>query len=213
MKKALRKIIVMAFMICAIACDRQNNYVDLGLPSGTLWATCNLGAEQPHETGLYLAWGETEEKDIYNLDTYFDKEYKLFNTYEPGKGCMSGTEYDAATILWGTKWAMPTHEQAWELYQLCKWEITKDYNGTGVAGAICTGPNGNHIFFPANGLIMNDTQQYHSSGNYWTGSLIHYNEIDWVNFIDFNENGLVFNWMVSRDHRFWGRNIRPVRQE
>ena len=53
-------------------------YVDLGLPSGTLWATCNLGASSPEEYGDYYAWGETEQKDYYDWDTYkFGEEFNL----------------------------------------------------------------------------------------------------------------------------------------
>ena len=50
--------------------NNDHEWVDLGLPSGTLWATCNVGATKPEEYGDYFAWGETKQKNIYNLDTY-----------------------------------------------------------------------------------------------------------------------------------------------
>jgi len=80
-----------------------------------------------------------------------------------------------------------------------------------VAGCICTGPNGNHIFFPASGLMMGKRQAYVDNGNFWTGSLFWFNNIDWANFIDFNRNGMAHQY-VSRDHRYWGRSVRPVRK-
>ena len=184
-------------------------YVDLGLPSGTKWATCNIGARKPHETGCFFAWGETNVKDEYSLNTYFDQKYELFDT--ENNSCISGTKYDAATILWGKKWMMPTCEQAEELYKHCTWEWTDNYESSNVAGCICTGPNGNHIFFPANGLMMGKQQAYVNYGNFWTGSLFRFNNIDWANFIDFNRNGMAHQY-VSRDHRYWGRSVRPVRK-
>lgn len=181
--------------------------VDLGL--SVKWASCNIGAKNVYEVGYYLAWGETEEKDEYSLSTYFDKSYKIFNTLS--KKCLSGTGYDAATVLWGEEWMMPTYEQATELYAHCTWEWTDNYEGSNVAGCICTGPNGNHIFFPAGGLMMNTSLQYTDCGNFWTGSLYRYNNVDWANFIDINRTGTALNY-VSRDHRYWGRNVRPVRK-
>lgn len=82
--------------------------VDLGLPSGTKWASCNVGATKPEEPGGYYAWGETEEKDYYAPSTYIhcDGAYNpLF--YDLGSD-ISGTEYDVAHVKWGGKWCMPT---------------------------------------------------------------------------------------------------------
>ncbi len=184
-------------------------YVDLGLPSGTKWATCNIGARKPHEAGCFFAWGETDTKDEYSLSTYFDQKYEFFDTQN--NPCLSGTKYDAATVLWGKKWMMPTYEQAEELYKHCTWEWTDNYENSDVAGCICTGPNGNRIFFPASGLMMGKKHAYIACGNFWTGSLFRFNNVDWANFIDFNRNGTAYQY-VSRDHRYWGRNVRPVRK-
>lgn len=106
---------------------------------------------------------------------------------------------------------MPTYEQAVELYEQCTWEWTDNYKSSNVAGCICIGPNGKHIFFPAGGLMMGKQHAYKDYGNFWTGSLYRFNNIDWANFIDINRNGTTLNY-VSRDHRYWGRNVRPVRK-
>ena len=94
-----------------------HEYVDMGLPSGTLWATCNIGAESSTDFGDYFAWGETEPKEEYT-----DKNYKFFEGYKelPGVGyyllCTNigedicGTEYDAARVKWGGRWRLPTFE-------------------------------------------------------------------------------------------------------
>lgn len=182
-------------------------YIDLGLKSGTLWATHNLGANKIYEIGYYLAWGEIEEKTVYNISTYPETYYKMFNTVNNNSIC--STKFDAATVLLGNNWALPSYEQALELYKECNWIYTKNYNSTGVPGCICVGPNGNHIFFPAGGLMMDTIKSYYGFGNYWVGSLENYNNIDWANFIDFNHTGLCFQ-KLSRDHRFWGRNIKAV---
>lgn len=206
---------VLSIILCFSSCRSMQHApksveaVDLGLTSGTKWATCNVGASSPEEIGSYFAWGETKKKKEYSLKTYFDAHYEKFTV--DGYNCISGTKYDVATTSWGAEWAMPTAMQAYELYVECQWTWTENYKSTGVAGMICTGPNGNHIFFPSGGLIMGREHSYTDYGNYWTGSLERYNNIDWANFIDFNNRGLTLSYL-SRDHRYWGRNIRPVKK-
>ena len=204
------KFILSAFLFlgCTIA---NAQYVDLGLSSGTLWATCNLGAEKEHESGLYLAWGETAEKQHYNINTYFDSDYIFFNNYRMS---IRGTEYDAATTLKGKEWCMPTYLQAVELYNECSWEWVDDYNATGVAGCICTGPNGNSIFFPSAGVKIDGDLDYTQNGNYWCSELSQ----SWISiqnyacFINFDKTGTInSNYsLTSVDYRYWGRNVRPV---
>ena len=75
--------------------------VDLGLPSGTKWASCNLGATKPEECGGYYAWGETDEKDVYTEDTY---KYYQNGSYVSLGSDISGTEYDVAHLKWGGNW-------------------------------------------------------------------------------------------------------------
>ena len=88
--------------------------VDLGLPSGTLWASCNVGATKPEEYGDYFAWGETKGynsgKTTFNWDTYFDSS---FNKYNLSGGLTElALEDDAAYVNWGSNWRMPSFDHA-----------------------------------------------------------------------------------------------------
>ena len=115
-----------------------HEYVDLGLPSGTLWATCNVGATKPEEYGDYFAWGETVPKDEYSWKTYKWEEYVVNNdgTYKVvikkyNNNNMYGNtdnkseldlDDDAAYANWGNNWRMPSIEQIRELRNYCDWE-------------------------------------------------------------------------------------------
>ena len=104
-------------------------YVDLGLPSGLLWATCNVGADNPEDYGDYFAWGETQPKDTYNWSTYqyCNGSYNTLTKYcsNSSFGYNGFTddlttllpEDDAATANWGSHWRMPTEEEWQELYR------------------------------------------------------------------------------------------------
>ena len=122
--------------------------VDLGLPSGTLWATCNLGATNPWDYGDYYAWGETTTKSEYSWSTYSlcngssTSLTKYCNNSEYGKDgntdaltTLEATD-DAATAVFGSDYAMPTNADWSELSSQCYWVWTADYNGQGVAGYI-----------------------------------------------------------------------------
>ena len=141
--------------------------IDLGLPSKTKWASCNVGATKPEEYGGYYAWGETEEKEIYNLSTYIhcDGSYETF--HDLGSD-ISGTEYDVAHVKWGGKWVMPTLNDIKELLDNCTYERT---TLNGVIGGKFTGPNGNSIFLPAEGYRWNGDLYYAgSNGNFWSST-------------------------------------------
>lgn len=157
---ALRDIIKkQEFKIALLSGDME---VDLGLTSGTLWATCNLGATSPEQYGDYYAWGETEPyyssqdpltwkegKTGYNWASYTKLSEGAYNKltkycYNSSYGNNGFTDAlttlepadDAATANWGCGWAMPTAEDFQELYNECYWLWTTDYNGTGIAGCI-----------------------------------------------------------------------------
>ena len=133
--------------------------VDLGLPSGKLWATCNVGANTPAENGGFFAWGETTAKtdpfDFYwsHYKHVAEKkdEVSVINKYQIADdyfGVWYSSEYsgdgktmlepadDAAQANWGGNWTMPTTDQMWELIDECYWVWTADYNGTNVCGYI-----------------------------------------------------------------------------
>jgi len=161
--------------------DPTHETVDLGLPSGTLWATCNVGATAPEEYGDYFAWAETvPNKDFYQWATtpYVVIEsgqvhFTKYNTKESLGPVDNKTELDpeddAAYVNWGPEWRMPSKEQIDELSANCTWVWTQV---NGVNGQLATGPNGNTIFFPAAGSRLEyDLSGAGERGHYWTRSL------------------------------------------
>ena len=139
--------------MCLSACsgdkgsENGHEWVDLGLPSGTKWATCNIGATKPEEFGNYYAWGEVTPKDVYNWSTYkYGSDYNRLTRYNTdshyGKnGFADGKtvlelEDDAAHSNWGGKWRMPTQAQQDELCEQCYWVWTENYNNSNVKGYI-----------------------------------------------------------------------------
>ena len=127
--------------------ERGHSYVDLGLPSGTLWATCNVGAATPQDYGNYYAWGEITTKETYTWDTYKygsagNQLVKYCDNSEYGKDGFTDNKTtlelsdDAAYMNWGGKWRIPTNVQQEELLDECYWVWTSDYNNSNVAGYI-----------------------------------------------------------------------------
>lgn len=174
-----------------IGCKKKNTtpvvnydheYVDLGLPSGTLWATCNVGANSPEEVGDYFAWGETTTKGVYGWKQYKYSEFVddayLLNKYCTNPTCgVNGftdnlTELesadDAVIANWGDEWRMPTEAEYNELYQNTTFVWT---TLNGVAGRLLTGSNGNTVFFPATGFRLDDELICTGLGIYWSSSL------------------------------------------
>ena len=152
-------------------------YVDLGLPSGTLWATCNIGANNPEEYGDFFAWGETVPKDYYGSITYkwCNGEYNMtkYCTESPDGTLEVKTELDseddAAYVNWGPQWRTPTMEQINELIETCTWTTT---TLNGVNGRLVTGPNGNSIFLPAPGSYYSERpSEMGEFGIYWSRTL------------------------------------------
>jgi hypothetical protein len=152
-------------------------YVDLGLPTGTLWAKHNVGANKPEAYGGYFAWGETEPKESYTGGTYkwaYTEDGKMYytkyNTNSANGEVDNKTELDpeddSATVNMGSEWRMPTIDEITELIENCTWEWTKL---NGVNGYQVTGPNGNSIFLPASG----ESAMYSIGlkGYYWTRSM------------------------------------------
>ena len=147
-----------------------HEWVDLGLPSGLKWATCNVGADSPEDYGNYYAWGETTTKSTYedNSLTYGLNESQLQSQgYIDGSGNLTPS-HDAATANWGGDWRMPTKEEMRELIDKCTWTWTTQ---NGVNGYNVEGPNGNSIFLPAAGdriwsSLLNDG----FGGSYWSST-------------------------------------------
>ena len=123
--------------------------IDLGLPSGTKWACCNVGASSPQDYGNYYAWGETVVKDYYHWDSYQYGNANLGQCQSIGSD-ISGTQYDAARAEWKARWQMPTQAQVQELLANCTFEESQM---GGVNGGKLTAPNGNSIFLPDGGQV------------------------------------------------------------
>lgn len=118
-----------------------HEFVDLRLPSGVKWATCNVGASRPEGYGDLFAWGETKTKDSFTADNYKWKDNNKYGT----KKTVLDAEDDAATQNWGKNYRMPTRKEITELYNNCTWEATIINS---VAGYKVTGRNGSYIFLP-----------------------------------------------------------------
>lgn len=226
--KTISAIMLIASIVGFVGCKSTNvsngrnhthEYVDLGLPSGTLWATCNIGADKPEDYGDYFAWGETAPKSIYNGDTY-----KYCNG---GDGWGTLTKYchysgygyngfsdtlvvlqpsdDAAITNWGNDWCMPTKEQWQELYQNTTniWTIQNGANGR-----LFTASNGNSLFLPAAGHRWdNEFYDIGSEGDYWSSSYSFGNPSEAWDFY-FNSDSCD---MYSSLYRSGGSSVRAVR--
>ncbi|MCQ2257069.1 MAG: DUF1566 domain-containing protein [Bacteroidaceae bacterium] len=196
-----------------------HEYVDLGLPSGTLWAKCNIGANSPEEYGDYYAWGETETKTNYTESTYkyspssTEKDADGFDIISEGyytkyvpmsKSSDYGYEGfyddktelelddDVAHVKWGGDWRMPTKAEQDELINNCTWDW-KELKG--VKGYKVTGANGKFIFLPAAGFYwsssLNESYPSFAYGLYFDSSYV-----DWIN-----------------SSRYYGRSVRAVRRQ
>lgn len=184
----------------------DNNHphmIDLGLPSGTKWACCNVGASAPEDYGNYYAWGETQPKSVYNRDTY---QYYQNENYVNIGSDIAGTRYDAATANWGAPWRMPTWVQCQELIDNTTSVWTTQ---NGVDGRKFTGPNGGTVFLPAAGFIWNGVlDRVGSHGHYWSSTL---DESDSSTDIAYRLGFYSDRAYWSDGSRYCGRSVRPVR--
>lgn len=198
--------------------EHHPHAIDLGLPSGTKWACCNVDDERekecPTNYGGYYAWGETEEKSVYKSVNYKhmtgkdideDGMYDSWIYYDLGFN-ICGSVYDAAFVNWGQEWSLPSSVQAEELVNNCssRWILLN-----GVRGTALTSYNGNTIFLPCAGTRDRTyCHDFNNLGQYTTGSsvtgkdMIHlyvgYRAYVGCEFIDWR--------------REWGRSIRPVKR-
>lgn len=194
-----------------------HTWIDLGLPSGLLWATTNIGAENPEDYGNYYAWGETETKETYDWGTYRycngsettltkycnDESYGL-DGFTDTLTILEASD-DAATANWGSSWRIPTQSEINELVNNCTMEST---TRNGVNGSLFTGPNGNSIFLPWAGWYneygINDDG---SVGRYSTSVLGTGMEPYYAIIISIDNGGGVW---TGNERRYYGYPIRPV---
>lgn len=198
----------------------EHEYVDLGLPSGTLWATTNIGAISPEDYGDYFAWGEVwgynSAKRFFSWDTYkwcrgnetSLTKYCLSSAY----GDMDGKDTldvgdDAAAFNWGDDWRIPTVEQKNELlnpiYVTWQWTTVNGISGYKVESKV----NGNSMFLPATGYYaygkLTSAGDY---GNYWLNSLSSQNQAQ-ATCLAFYSNKVG----QFQSDRYVGRSVRAVK--
>ena len=169
--------------------------IDLGLPSGTLWACCNVGATTPEANGDYFAWGETSTKT-----SYYQSDYNFVNIGSD----IAGTSYDAATAIWGASWRMPTKTQVEELINSTTkaWTTQNDVNGYKF-----TGSNGGEVFLPAAGYRAGTSLEYAGSYGYYWSSTNKDMGSSYLTIFYGDNGGYIYCSYEGRDQ---GRSVRPV---
>ena len=231
-KKTAAALMLIMAVVCAVGCKKETNnnggghydgnyeHVDLGLPSGTLWATFNVGASAPEEYGDYFSRGETQPKKDYSVNNYkycnddIKKLTKYCSDAKFGNNGFTDTLTslqlmdDAAFVNWGSDWCMPTYEQ-WK--ELIEYTVITDTVINDVHGALVKASNGHRLFLPAAGYAeLNHIGNDGSSGNYWSSSLSYHTtqspQAAWY---------LYFRWNYystsDGGSRFRGNSVRAVR--
>lgn len=209
-----------------------HEYVDLGL--SVMWATRNIGATSPTDNGKFYAWGEIKSKSDFSISNYKfflqTENEKIAGTYIDGKFKRGYTKYvsdiqakkngydefydnkrlldyedDAARVLWGGKWRIPTMAEVNELCTKCTWEWTK-VNGKAVYKV--TGPNGKYIYMPAAGARFRMKICYAGEvGFYWTATVYSGPKANGAYILRFTKNT---HGITDNETRYDGRTIRPV---
>ena len=183
-----------------------HKFVDLGLPSGLLWAECNVGASCPWEDGDYYAWGETQTKSDYSWNTYkWDSNLTKYNSSD-GKTTLEASD-DVATVKLGKECRMPSRAEFQELYNKCNWTWKSNYNGA--SGCLVKGPNNQTIFLPASGGRFDGDLYDHGSGGYYWSSSLDASDADYAYGLYFDSG---FNPSVY-GYRYYGRSVRPVAEK
>ncbi len=194
--------------IVDLSCPDENHphMVDLGLPSGTKWACCNVGTDKPEGYGGFYAWGETDEKTDYSWSTYIYCDGSYSTCHDLGNN-ISGTKYDVARVKWGGSWMIPSKEQIDELLDTnnCTHEATTLNGVKGIMFKSKT--NSGIIFLPCsgihNGSTLND-QGVH--GCYWSG-MLSTNNNSRAYYLGVFDDGYADWYNASR---FYGHTVRPV---
>ena len=175
--------------------------VDLGLPSGTKWASWNIGASTPQEYGDDYAWGELHTKTDFVKSTYqyYNSTSEKYDYI--GNSICGNSQYDIAKHLWGGNWQLPSKTDFEELVKNCTMQWS---NIGGVRGIMFYGKNDNSIFLPAGGARQHDNIENYCT--YGTGTLSPTAEEDVYAFVAEERYGCDINTRF----RFWGQSIRPV---
>lgn len=195
----MRTVPFLCLFVLFLTSCKVHEYVDLGLPSGTLWATCNLGADTPEEFGEFFAWGEKAPKASYDRENYSFLTNRMTLSWRN----------DAARRRWGGRWRMPTADDWGELMEQCSWRWLPAWDGQdAVKGYRVIGPNGNSLFLPAAGDIDGMTHfGINTYGDYWSSSNYDEKPHEAQGLIFYSDGGIrIYSW-----DRASGHTIRPVR--
>ena len=210
-------IFITAFTFCSCSKDDEDKnekengvdietnaheYIDLGLPSGTLWATCNVGANSPEEYGYYYAWGETMHKETYNWSTYKwcnGSENTLTKYYTGDNKKQLEPNDDVANINWGSGWFIPSIDQLKELFSYTTSSRIKLKGTEGIE--LKSIINGKAIIIPCAGYISNGTLYDTDMFYIWSRSLE--KGIGWSKCLDSSGQSI--------HYRCDGLSVRPVR--
>lgn len=185
-----------------------HEYVDLGLPSGTLWATTNVGANKAHEYGKLFSWGATYEySSLYKLAGKSIADLQSENIIDSHNNLTE--KYDAATMFWGNDWRMPTSDEVEELIKHCSSEWT-ELNG--VNGILFTASNGNSIFLPCAGYISNLDNTLIAEGErgYYQNATLEVFGGGSSSYTLYLFQDKVYNSSMNKAH---GKSVRPVRKK
>lgn len=164
----------------------DHDYVDLGL--SVKWATCNVGANSPHEYGDYFAWSEVETKNYYSKNNYIETD----TIYD-----------DVASREWGKTWRTPTYSECMELVNKCRWEWTTE---NGVNGYKVTGLIGTSIFLPAPGDYDGEIKYHEGNDGYYWSSTPHETISNHAYGISFKRT----RHRVTSYSKYLGKSVRPV---
>lgn len=199
--------------------NEQHECVDLGL--SVKWATCNVGAQSPEDSGDYFAWGETEPKRTYTENNYkfldpkdvdlplSEYRHKTKYTVEKERGPVDNKtvldpEDDVAHVKWKGSWRMPTIEEIDELIENCKWVWT--YKNGKEGYLVISNMNANNIFLPASNSYVYNSVGSEPVGSYWSSTL-RFNDDGVANYLTFDQD------RVTRRYQcfcFFGLSVRPV---
>ncbi len=210
-------------MVLWLSCDKEDvdydicpdknhpHIIDLGLPSGTKWSCCNVGANSPDEYGSYFAWGETSPKDSYDWSNYkwCNGDFHMLTKYciESGYGPYGPFDYknvldltdDAAYVNCGSMWRMPSREQQDELRSECNWQWT---SMNGVNGYLVSSKRSDaSLFLPAAGRYFEDLL-------YYDGSYVHY----WSRTLDVEDPSRAYYLGFDSSNVGWGNGSRDYGQ-
>lgn len=205
---------------------KEYKYVDLGLPSGLLWATMNVGANSETDYGLYFQWGDTQGYTASEVGSGGKKKAFKWSDYKYSNGGSSAadmTKYnstdkkttldledDAARVNMGGNWRMPTEAEFQELINNTTNQQVTDYNGSGINGRLLTSKtdSSKKLFFPAAGGVFYSNVNYIGTNGFYWSSSINSSDTIYSQILFFSPTG---NISTGDAARYDGLSIRGVK--